>query len=138
MLTLTGMNALGMRDESPRRIAAGLAGLLKSKQPLLVLDNCEHPPMAVVVLAGKLLGTAFEVRILAASREVPGVEGEYVLKVPPLSARLSLRIAVQPTTKCRNSTAWGNIDGREPPTRWQLAPRVRAVASVGKELRQRW
>ncbi|MEV4065907.1 hypothetical protein [Nonomuraea dietziae] len=75
MLTLIGMDTLGMPDKPPRRIAASLVDLLESKQPLLVLNKCEPPPMAVMVLAGKPLGAAFEVRTLAASREVPGVEG---------------------------------------------------------------
>ncbi|MEO3806298.1 LuxR C-terminal-related transcriptional regulator [Nonomuraea sp. B1E8] len=79
------VDALGFRDESPRRPDSGLAELLESRQLLLVLDNCEHIPLAVAVLAGKLLGAAPELRILATSREALGVEGECVFTVPPLA-----------------------------------------------------
>ncbi len=77
--------ALGLRDESPQRPMSSLMELLEGRQLLLVLDGCEHLPQAVAMLAGKLLGAAPEVRILATSREILGAEGEYVLTVPPLS-----------------------------------------------------
>ncbi|NBE92154.1 tetratricopeptide repeat protein [Nonomuraea sp. KC401] len=82
------VDALGFRDESPRRPDSGLVELLESRQLLLVLDNCEHMPLPVAVLAGKLLGAAPELRILATSRETLGVEGECVFTVPPLTLPL--------------------------------------------------
>ncbi|MEO3791648.1 LuxR C-terminal-related transcriptional regulator [Nonomuraea sp. B10E15] len=79
------LDALGFRDESPQRPDSGLVELLESRQLLLLLDNCEHMPMAAAVLAGKLLGAAPGLRILATSREALGVEGECVFTVPPLA-----------------------------------------------------
>ncbi|MEQ4725918.1 LuxR C-terminal-related transcriptional regulator [Nonomuraea sp. B19D2] len=78
-------DALGLRDESSQRPLSGLAEFLEDKQLLLVLDGCEHLTYAAAMLAGKLLGAAPGLRILATSREILGVEGEQVLSVPPLA-----------------------------------------------------
>ena len=51
----------------------------------MVLDNCEHLTDACAVLVSKLLAAAPDLRILATSRHVLGVEGEQILSVPPLS-----------------------------------------------------
>ncbi|MEV0399271.1 LuxR C-terminal-related transcriptional regulator [Actinoallomurus sp. NPDC050550] len=73
---------LGLQGE------AGLSALgdyLADRRLLLLLDNCEHLAVDCATLAGKLLGIAPGLRILATSRQVLLVEGERVLEVPPLS-----------------------------------------------------
>ena len=56
----------------------------RSKQLLLVLDNCEHLLEAAGSLAVVLQRSCEWVVILATSREGLGIEGERLLPVPPL------------------------------------------------------
>ncbi|TCO35139.1 putative ATPase [Kribbella steppae] len=80
--TLAGALELSQVSANP---TADLAEYLEDKHLLLVLDNCEQVAEACAVLASKLLAAAPQLRILATSRHVLGVEGEQVLAVPPLS-----------------------------------------------------
>lgn len=77
--------AVGIRDRSARPLERVIAEYLATRNLLLVLDNCERLVDAVATLAGKLLRTCPELRILATSREALGIEGEAVLRVPPLT-----------------------------------------------------
>lgn len=76
--------SLGLLDQSSRWGVAALAERLADRQLLLILDNCEHLLDACAVLAGALLRTCFQLRILATSREVLGVSGEVTFPVPPM------------------------------------------------------
>ncbi len=62
-----------------------LAEVLRDRQLLLVVDNCEHLIGAAAGLVDKLLDSCPGVRILATSREAIGVEGEARWPVPSLS-----------------------------------------------------
>lgn len=57
---------------------------LRTRTALLVLDNCEHLVDACARAADTILTTCPNVRILASSHEVLGVEGEHVYHVTPL------------------------------------------------------
>lgn len=83
LLAHAAMSALGLRDESTDPQERVIAHL-RDKQLLLILDNCEHLVDACASLAGKLLAAAPDVRVVATSRHVLGVEGEQLLTVPPL------------------------------------------------------
>lgn len=61
-----------------------LGAALRTKQLLLVLDNCEHLTEQVAPLTEQLLRSAPELRILATSQEPLGVAGEVIIAVPPL------------------------------------------------------
>jgi predicted ATPase/class 3 adenylate cyclase len=61
-----------------------LIELLRSKQLLLVLDNCEHLIEGAAALAWALARSCEGLVILATSREALGVEGERLVPVPPL------------------------------------------------------
>jgi predicted ATPase/class 3 adenylate cyclase len=61
-----------------------LVELLRAKQLLLVLDNCEHLLEAAAALAGALQQACEQLVILATSREGLGIEGEHLVPVPPL------------------------------------------------------
>jgi predicted ATPase/class 3 adenylate cyclase/DNA-binding XRE family transcriptional regulator len=52
------------------------------KSLLLILDNCEHLIEAVASLAAELLSACSHLKILATSREVLRVPGEWLYKVP--------------------------------------------------------
>ena len=58
--------------------------LLRGKQLLLVLDNCEHLLEGAATLAGVLQRSCERLVILATSREGLGIEGERLVPVPPL------------------------------------------------------
>jgi predicted ATPase len=61
-----------------------LVEVLREREILLVLDNCEHLMEAVAQLVDALLDSCPRLRILATSRESLGVEGELRWPVPPL------------------------------------------------------
>jgi predicted ATPase len=77
--------ALGVSERPGEPLADTLAELLRERQLLLILDNCEHLLEASARLADKLLDSCPRLRILATSREGLGVEGEVRWLVPPLS-----------------------------------------------------
>src|SRR5205085_10538860 len=58
---------------------------LRSRQALLVLDNCEHLIGACATLADGLLRACPLLRILATSREPLGIGGEMAWRLPSLS-----------------------------------------------------
>jgi hypothetical protein len=74
---------LGLRlgEEAASHTVAELAG---GKRLLLVLDNCEHLIEAPAQLAETIVRLCPRASILATSREVPRIDGEYVYRVPPL------------------------------------------------------
>jgi predicted ATPase/class 3 adenylate cyclase len=76
-------SALGLPTGS---IAAegGLSDLLRSKEILLVLDNCEHLLTPVASLVDDVIRNAADVRVLATSREGLGVAGEHLWAVASL------------------------------------------------------
>jgi predicted ATPase/class 3 adenylate cyclase len=61
-----------------------LVEFLRSRQLLLVLDNCEHLIDGAAALAGALVRSCERLVILATSREALGIEGERLVPVPPL------------------------------------------------------
>ena len=77
--------ALEIRQEADRPLAATLGSFLRTKQLLLILDNCEHVIAACARLAETLLRSCPQLRILASSREPLGIAGETAWPVPPLS-----------------------------------------------------
>ncbi|GAA2683146.1 MULTISPECIES: BTAD domain-containing putative transcriptional regulator [Actinosynnema] len=86
--------ALGVRDAptatgahagGPVSLADRLTDSLRSKQMLLVLDNCEHLVGPAARLAETLLRAAPGLRVLTTSREPLGITGERVWSLPPLA-----------------------------------------------------
>jgi predicted ATPase/DNA-binding SARP family transcriptional activator len=78
-------SALGLREEGQRPMTTTLAEALRSREILLVLDNCEHLIDACAHLAQMLLNDCPRLRILATSREPLGVAGETTWLVPSLA-----------------------------------------------------
>jgi non-specific serine/threonine protein kinase len=77
--------ALGVVEEPGQPLRSTLLAFLRDKHLLLVLDNCEHLVTACAELAGTLLRSCLYLQVLATSREVLGVAGEQVWRVPSLS-----------------------------------------------------
>jgi predicted ATPase/DNA-binding winged helix-turn-helix (wHTH) protein len=68
---------LGSKTISPESVARGIS----EKKLLLVLDNCEHVIEATATLAEAIVRRCSGATILATSREVLRVEGEYTYRV---------------------------------------------------------
>jgi non-specific serine/threonine protein kinase len=77
--------SLGVPERPGQPAASALSDYLRSRQLLLVLDNCEHLVAACAELAENLLRACPELRILTTSREPLGVAGETLWRVPSLA-----------------------------------------------------
>ncbi len=77
--------AFTLRPERDRPILTVLLDYLRSRNLLLVLDNCEHLVAACASLANSLLQACPDLHILATSREALGIEAERIYLVPSLS-----------------------------------------------------
>ncbi len=77
--------AAGIKEEPGRTLLATLVERLQTRRVLLILDNCEHLLSAVGDLAGALLKSCREVKIIATSREALGIPGEAARRVSSLS-----------------------------------------------------
>jgi predicted ATPase len=57
---------------------------IADRQLLLIVDNCEHLVGEVSVVLARLLARCSNLKVIATSREVVGVDGESILVVPSL------------------------------------------------------
>jgi predicted ATPase/class 3 adenylate cyclase len=78
-------DAVGVRPQPGRPLLQVLLDHLRSRQQLLLLDNCEHLIEGTARLAHDLLARCAELRVLATSREPLRVGGETVWPVAPLA-----------------------------------------------------
>jgi predicted ATPase/DNA-binding SARP family transcriptional activator/DNA-binding CsgD family transcriptional regulator/Tfp pilus assembly protein PilF len=78
--------ALGVSEQPGQPLTSTLIDVLRTKQMLLVLDNCEHLVEAAAQLVDVLLDSCLKLRILATSREALAVVGEVRWTVPALSS----------------------------------------------------
>jgi predicted ATPase len=82
-----------------------LVEFLRSKQLLLVLDNCEHLLEGAAALAEALQHSCERLVILATSREGLGIEGERLVPVPPLGVPAADLAAITQARRPPASTA---------------------------------
>ncbi|MGH7747797.1 MAG: ATP-binding protein, partial [Candidatus Dormibacteria bacterium] len=80
---------LRVQQQSGRTVVDRLVEFLRSKQALLVLDNCEHVVDAAAATVDQLLSRTRSVDILATSREPLAVAGEHRLQIQPLQVPAS-------------------------------------------------
>src|SRR5436190_7635310 len=78
-------HSVDIREERDRAPLDTLVDALRTRQLLLVFDNCEHLIEACAKTAAALLRRCPDVKILATSREALNTEGELVRAVPPLT-----------------------------------------------------
>ncbi len=78
-------DVLGVREDPNRSLHESLVRYLLERQALLIFDNCEHMLDACAALAGYLLISLPNLKVLVSSREPLGVTGEAVFRVPSLS-----------------------------------------------------
>jgi predicted ATPase len=79
------LRALGLREDQTRDPVDVLAGHLRRRRSMLILDNCEHLVAACAGLAEAVLRCCPAVDVLATSREPLAVAGELTWRVPSLS-----------------------------------------------------
>jgi non-specific serine/threonine protein kinase len=70
-----------------------LVNYFRTRDTLLILDNCEHLLVACATLSDALLRYCAHLRILATSREPLGVTGELPWRVPSLAAPADVPLA---------------------------------------------
>src|SRR6476661_813799 len=90
------VGALGIRSTERGSPTERLVAHLRSRELLLVLDNCEHVQEAAAALVGELLARCPGVRILVTSRHALALPEELVLRVPPLPMPVPGRAAGSP------------------------------------------
>jgi len=78
-------SAWGVRDQPGQALTEALSDYARSKNLLLILDNCEHVVEACATLVNELLHHAPKIKILATSRVSLNVDGESTYPVHPLS-----------------------------------------------------
>ncbi len=79
------VEVLGLRPTADQPLLETLLSFVRSKQLLLILDNCEHLREACAQLAQGLLSQAPDLRILATSREPLAIAGETIYPVSGLA-----------------------------------------------------
>lgn len=75
----------GVREVPNQPLVDTLIEDFRSRQLLLVVDNCEHLMMGCAQLADRLLGACPNLKMLTTSREGLGLTGEEIWHVPTLS-----------------------------------------------------
>src|SRR5579871_2528400 len=78
-------NALNVREEPGRPLMTALIDYVRSRHVLLLLDSCEHLVQACAEFVNTLLRSASQLHVLVTSREVLGLGGESVWRVPSLA-----------------------------------------------------
>jgi predicted ATPase/DNA-binding SARP family transcriptional activator len=78
------LRAIGTPADDGVGSADTVAGAIRDRALLLVLDNCEHLVDSCADLVDRLLRACPNLRIIATSREALGVAGERAWLVPPL------------------------------------------------------
>jgi predicted ATPase/class 3 adenylate cyclase len=79
------INAIGIREVLDREPLTTLVEALRTRQLLLVLDNCEHLIADCARIASTLLRSCPQVKVIASSREALNVEGETIWALAPLT-----------------------------------------------------
>jgi predicted ATPase/DNA-binding CsgD family transcriptional regulator len=76
--------AAGVRLQAKDTVGT-LVHRLRSREMLLVVDNCEHLTDGAAAVVGRLLGACPRLVVLATSRERLNIDGEVVWRLPPLA-----------------------------------------------------
>ena len=85
LILQTIASVLGVRAQVGMPLITIVTDYLRSRNLVLILDNCEHLVEASAQLAEDFLRHAPHIKIIASSREALGIRGETVYRVPSLS-----------------------------------------------------
>ncbi|MGN6869125.1 MAG: AfsR/SARP family transcriptional regulator [Solirubrobacteraceae bacterium] len=75
---------LGVREQPGQTSVESLVASCKTRQVLVILDNCEHVIGQAAKIADQLVRGCPRMLLLATSREPLAIEGEHLYRVPPL------------------------------------------------------
>jgi predicted ATPase/DNA-binding CsgD family transcriptional regulator len=131
LLPQTVAAVFDLRTERERPALNGLMDYLRSRNLLLVLDNCEHLLTACARLATSLLKACPDLHILATSREPLGIAAERNYPVPSLpfpeegrdlSPEEMIQYEAVDLFTCRARAAWPDfeLDGQNGPAVAQI------------------
>jgi predicted ATPase/DNA-binding CsgD family transcriptional regulator len=84
MVTAALATAAGVQERRSQDLVDTLAGHLRDRRSLVVLDGCEHLVEACASLLSRVLPGCPSLTVLATSREALAVDGEVGYVVPPL------------------------------------------------------
>ncbi len=101
-----------------------LAAQLRRRECLLILDNCEHVIDEVAATAGAILRTCPGITILATSRERLAIDGEYVYRLPPLSAPEALKLFEE---RANASDARATLTAKNRETKAQICRQLEGI-----------
>jgi predicted ATPase/DNA-binding SARP family transcriptional activator/DNA-binding CsgD family transcriptional regulator len=127
--------ALEVPERPAQPLAETLAEILRGRELLLILDNCEHLLEATARLVDLLLDSCPHLRIMATSREALAVEGEVRWPVAPLSVPEQERTSSSQELEGYESTRLfvQRAKGRDPT--FSLSPQdALAVAEICRKL----
>ena len=85
-------DVVGVREQPGVSLADALVDWARSRDVLLLADNCEHVIVASAFLIERLLRSCKAVTVLATSRERLDIPGETAFEIPPLSLDDSIRL----------------------------------------------
>ena len=85
LVAQSAAGVLGISEVSGQPLLTTLVNALRTKQILLLLDNCEHLLGASASLVDALIRGCPSLRIMASSREPLAISGEQTFRVPSLA-----------------------------------------------------
>ena len=83
-LTLAISGLFGVTQQGGKSMEESLVEALRTRQMLLIFDNCEHVTTVAAKLANSLLTSCPKISIVATSRELLSISGEEVMHIQPL------------------------------------------------------
>ena len=127
--------AVGVPEQSGRSLTDALVEVLRAKEMLLVLDNCEHLVEAAAWLASVLLDSCPRLKVLATSREALSVAGESRWPVPALSVPDPRRSpTVGEMERSESARLFAERVRHRDPTFTMGSGNIRAVAEICRRL----
>lgn len=78
-------STLGLKEEPGKIIMQTVVEFLRTKELILVLDTCEHLLSVSASFVDAVLRQCPKIQFVVTSREVLGVQGETIYRLPPLS-----------------------------------------------------
>jgi predicted ATPase len=92
---------MGVKESPGRPLGEALAGHLRERRTLLILDNCEHLIADCADFARHMLQASPHLKVLASSREPLRIAGEMAYAVPALPENEAVRLFEDRAGKAR-------------------------------------
>ena len=126
--------ALEVRDQPGRPLLNALADALRSKEMLLILDNCEHLIDACAGFSQELLDSCARLQVLATSREPLDIDIETKRVVPPLTVPELQQTTVEDLTRYASARLFAERARYRNPTFTLTPENTDDVAEVCRKL----